>query len=84
MWDILRGRGLSPTEVRDWMRSAEPFRTEWPRTAKLIEDIENVCRRSSMTDRERLQIMVQGLLAQELPTQEKIREVIAETRPACR
>ncbi len=40
MWDILNARGLSPAKVRDWMRSAEPFRTEWSRTAKLIEDME--------------------------------------------
>ena len=32
---------------------------------------------------DRLRIMVEGLLAQELPTQSRIREVIAETRPAC-
>ena len=37
-----------------------------------------------MTDFERLRIMVQGLLAQDLPTQERIRAVIAEARPACR
>ena len=36
-----------------------------------------------MTDLERLRIMVQGLLAQDLPTQQRIREVIAEARPAC-
>ena len=36
-----------------------------------------------MNEIDRLKIMVQGLLAQELPTQSRIREVIAETRPAC-
>ena len=35
-----------------------------------------------MTSLERLRIMVQGLLAQEMPTQSRIREVIAEVRPA--
>ena len=39
MWDILRGRGLSPTEVSDRIRSAEPFRTEWSKTARLIEEL---------------------------------------------
>ena len=37
-----------------------------------------------MNDFERLRIMVQGLLAHELPTQDRIREVIEEARPACR
>ena len=36
-----------------------------------------------MNQIDRLRIMVQGLLAQELPTQSRIREVIAETRRAC-
>ncbi len=36
-----------------------------------------------MNEIDRLRIMVQGLLAQELPTQSRIREVIAEARPAC-
>ena len=36
-----------------------------------------------MNDIDRLRIMVQGLLARDLPTQARIREVIAETRPAC-
>ena len=36
-----------------------------------------------MKDVEKLKIMVRGLIARELPTQEKIREVIAEARPAC-
>ena len=36
-----------------------------------------------MNEIDRLRIMVEGLLAQELPTQSRIREVIAETRPAC-
>ena len=36
-----------------------------------------------MNDLERLRIMVQGLLAHELPTQARIRAVISEARPAC-
>ena len=36
-----------------------------------------------MNDFEKLKIMVRSLLAQELPTQARIREVIAEVRPAC-
>ena len=36
-----------------------------------------------MTEIDRLRAMVQSLLAREFPTQERIREVIAEVRPAC-
>ncbi len=36
-----------------------------------------------MNDIERLQTMVRALLASELPTQDRIRKVIAEVRPAC-
>ena len=36
-----------------------------------------------MTEIERLRVMAQGLLARELPTQERIRDVIEEVRPAC-
>ena len=36
-----------------------------------------------MNEVDRLEIMVEGLLARELPTQSRIREVIAEARPAC-
>ncbi len=36
-----------------------------------------------MNELDKLKIMVQSLLAQELPTQARIREVIAETRPVC-
>ena len=36
-----------------------------------------------MNDIDRLRVMVEGLLARELPTQSRIREVIAEVRPAC-
>lgn len=36
-----------------------------------------------MNELNKLRIMVQSLLAQELPTQARIREVIAETRPVC-
>ena len=36
-----------------------------------------------MNEIERLRVMAQGLLAREFPTQERIREVIAEVRPAC-
>ena len=37
----------------------------------------------SMNDLDKLKIMVQSLLAQELPTQARIREVITEVRPVC-
>ena len=36
-----------------------------------------------MNDIDRLRVMVEGLLARELPTQSRIREIIAEARPAC-
>ena len=36
-----------------------------------------------MNDIDRLRVMVEGLLALELPTQSRIREIIAEARPAC-
>ena len=36
-----------------------------------------------MKDIDRLRVMVEGLLARELPTQSRIREIIAEVRPAC-
>ncbi len=36
-----------------------------------------------MNDIDRLRVMVEGLLARELPTQSRIREVISEVRPAC-
>ena len=41
MWDILRGRDISPREIRDMMRSAEPFRTEWTRTVELLDELES-------------------------------------------
>ena len=40
MWGILQARGLSTIQIRDWMRSSEPFRNDWERTSKLIEDLE--------------------------------------------
>lgn len=38
MWDILRARGLSSSEIKDWMRSAEPFRNDWGRVSRLIDE----------------------------------------------
>ena len=40
MWDILRVRGLSPSEITNWMHSAEPFRSDWERTSRLIDELE--------------------------------------------
>ena len=40
MWGILRARELSTSEIKDWMRSAEPFRSDWERTLRVIEDLE--------------------------------------------
>jgi len=36
-----------------------------------------------MNETDRLKVMVEGLLARELPTQPRIREIISEVRPAC-
>ena len=41
VWGILRNRQLLSTgEIRDWMRSAEPFRGDWERASRFIEDLE--------------------------------------------
>ena len=42
MWDILRNRGLSPIQVNNLLRSAEPFRTHWTATRKIIEGLKVV------------------------------------------
>ncbi len=39
MWQILRSRGQSPTGIEEWMRSAEPFRAQWPETSRVIASI---------------------------------------------
>lgn len=39
MCQILEKRGLSSTEIREWMRSAEPFRTQWSETSRILADI---------------------------------------------
>ena len=41
MWKVLRRRGLSPSDIRAQMRSAEPFRTQWAETAKVIDEMED-------------------------------------------
>ena len=46
LWQLLRGRGLSPAKIKDRMRSAEPFRTNWPETVRVIEDIETAAKDS--------------------------------------
>ena len=40
IWNILRRRELAFGEIRSWMRSAEPFRSDWDRTSKLIDSFE--------------------------------------------
>ena len=40
MLRILGARQLSASEIKDWMRSAEPFRSDWDRTLTVIEDFE--------------------------------------------
>ena len=39
MWRILRNRGQSPGEIQEWMRSAEPFRTQWIETSRALTDL---------------------------------------------
>ena len=39
MWHILRSRGQAPTQIKEWMRSADPFRTRWEETSKVLTDI---------------------------------------------
>ena len=39
MWHVLRRRGLSPSEIEQGMRSAEPFRTRWAETSRALADI---------------------------------------------
>ena len=39
MWYILQSRGQSSTEIEKWMRSSEPFRTQWAETSTVIADI---------------------------------------------
>ncbi len=38
MWHILRSRGHSPAEIEQWMRSAQPFRTQWAETSGVIAE----------------------------------------------
>ena len=40
MWGILRDRELSACQIRDWMRSAEPFKSDWQRTLRFIEELD--------------------------------------------
>ena len=40
MWDILQDRRLSPSEIRNQMRLAAPFRADWDRTLTIIEGLE--------------------------------------------
>ena len=47
MWGILRSRKLSTGEIKEWMSSAEPFRNDWERTLRFIDDLEQ-----DMTDGE--------------------------------
>ena len=37
MFDILTSQGLSPEEIRNRLRPAEPFRTQWRETKRLID-----------------------------------------------
>ena len=39
MCQILGKRGLLSTEIREWMHSAEPFRTQWTETSRILADI---------------------------------------------
>lgn len=39
MWRILRARGHSPAQIKERMRTAEPFRSQWTATISAIEEI---------------------------------------------
>ena len=39
MCDVLVERGMSRQEIKDWMRSAEPFSVQWHQTDKIINDL---------------------------------------------
>ena len=39
MWCILRDRGDPPGQIERWMRSADPFRTQWSEIANVIRDV---------------------------------------------
>ena len=40
IYGALRARGQSAADVREWMRTAEPFREQWPATETLISELE--------------------------------------------
>ena len=83
MLDILQNRGLSPSEIRDWMRSAEtvPNAVVGNRQDNRRYGASGV----AMTDLQKLNSLAHTLLAQgrRLPTQASIRGAIAEIRPLC-
>lgn len=39
MWCILRDQGGTPGQIERWMRSADPFRTQWSEIANVIRDV---------------------------------------------
>ena len=41
VWCALREDKLDQIEIEKWMRSAEPFRTQWADTAKVLESMKN-------------------------------------------
>ncbi len=40
IWEVLRSKENTTEEIKDWMRSAEPFRFDWERTLRIIEELE--------------------------------------------
>ncbi len=44
MWCLLRDRGQVPDQIEEWMRTAEPFRTQWSETANYVRDMERKSR----------------------------------------
>ncbi len=41
VWQILARRGLSPTEIESRMQTADPFRSQWEDTNRLLADLLN-------------------------------------------
>ena len=39
MWRILLSREQAPDKIKEWMGSAEPFRSRWEETSRVLEDI---------------------------------------------
>ena len=78
-WHALGERGLSETEAETWMSSADPFRSRWEETARVLQALRRRTGRI-VTDLDKLKAAMSGVLGSELPTQQGIREWIGLLR----